>query len=146
MSTTAITGYGGYLSNGGASAASYTRVAQVRKYNFSAVKAEFEDTTTLDSANVAGAVYKEWLKILLDGGSCKFDGVLNPADPTTQGLMANLQTAGNTALNYWKITLSSGSTMTFQGYVEEFTIGNEYNKAVPFTSSIKISGPITVAW
>jgi hypothetical protein len=148
MTTTAIPGYGGHLANGGATGAAYTNVAQLRRFNFGGLKVEFEDITNLDSPAPGGAVFKEWLKTLVDGGSIQFDGVLNPADPSTQALMTNLSSAPANALNYWKITLSGGSptTMVFQGYVEEFKVGDEYNKAVPFSGSIKIVGPVTVNW
>lgn len=147
MTTTALTGFGSHLANGGAAGSSYTNVAQLKKFTFSGIKAEFEDITNMDSPTIGGAVFKEWLKILLDGGSIKLDGILNPADPTMQALLTNLEAAGNTALNYWKITLSNGtSTLIFQAYVEEFTIGIEYNKALTFTGSLKVVGTVTAAW
>lgn len=147
MTTTAITGFGGHLANGGVAGAAYTNVGQLKKFAFSALKAEFDDITNLDSPAPGGAVYKEWLKVLIDGGSVQFNGVLNPADATTQALMTNLAAAGNTALVYWKITLSNGtSTVIFQAFVEEFKFENEYNKSVPFSGSLKIAGPLTIAW
>jgi hypothetical protein len=147
MTTTAIPGYGGHLQNGGTTGSSYTNVAQLKKFSFSGLKVEFEDITNLDSPAPGGAVFKEWLKVLVDGGSIKFDGVLNPADPSTQSLQVNQAAAPANALNYWKIVLSNGtSNIVFQAYVEEFTLQNEFNKAVPFTGGLKIVGPITFNW
>lgn len=147
MTTTAIPGYGAHLDNGGTAGSVYTRVAQLKKFDFSGLKVEFEDITNLDSPAPGGAVYKEWLKTLVDGGSVKLEGVLNPADPTIQNMQVNQAAAPAAALNFWKITLSNGtSTIVFQGYVEEFTMSNEYNKAVPFTTGIKIVGAVTFNW
>jgi hypothetical protein len=147
MTTTAIPGFGGVLANGGTTGGSYTPVAQIKKFSFSGLKVEFEEITNLSSPAPGGAVYKEWLKVVVDGGSVKFNGVLNPGDPTIQALQVNQAAAPAAALNYWKITLSNGtSTILFQGYVEEFTMDNEYNKAVPFTGGVKIVGPVTFNW
>jgi hypothetical protein len=74
------------------------------------------------------------------------DGVMNPADPTTQGLLTNLATAGSASLNFWKITLTNGSVLVFQGYVQDFKFGAEYNKAITFSGTIKIVGNVTATW
>ena len=68
------------------------------------------------------------------------------ADPTTEALLTNIGTGGSASLFYWKITLTDGSTLVFQGYVAEFKFGAEYNKAITFSGSIKIVGPITPTW
>lgn len=147
MTTTAIPGYGGVLQSGGTAGSSYTTVGQLKKFSFSGLKVEFEDITNLSSPAPGGAVFKEWLKTLVDGGSVQFDGVLNPADPTIQALQTNQASAPTNALFFWKIILSNGtSNILFQAYVEQFTFSDEYNKAVPFTGSLKIVGPITFNW
>lgn len=147
MTTTAIPGYGAHLQNGGTTGSSYTNVAQLKSFDLDGLKVEFEDITNLDSPAPGGAVFKEWLKTLVDGGSVKIEGVLNPADPSTQALATNQAAAPSAALNFWKIILSNGtSNILFEGYVEQFGLKNEYNKAVPFTGSIKIVGPVTYNW
>jgi predicted secreted protein len=140
--TIAYPGYGSKLANGGTTGASYTNVAQLKKINFSGLKAEFDDITNLDSPNI----FKEWMKTIVDGDTVQFDGVLNPADPTSQALLSNIGTAGSAALNYWKISLTNGSTLIFQGYVQDYKLGVEYNKAITFSGAIKIVGNITAAW
>lgn len=141
--TIAFPGYGSHLANGGTLLAGpYTNVAQLKNVKFNGLKAEFDDITNLDSPSI----FKEWLKTVVDGSDVTFDGVLNPSDPTSQGLLTNLSTAGSAALNYWKLTLTNGSTLTFQGYVQDFKLGVEYQKAITFSSAIKIVGNITAAW
>jgi predicted secreted protein len=140
--TIAYPGYGSHLASGGTTGAAYTNVAQLKKINFSGLKADFDEITNLDSPTI----FKEYMKTVVDGDTVTFDGVMNPADPTTQALLTNIATAGSAALFFWRITLTNGSTLTFQGYVSDFKFGAEYNKAITFSGSIKIVGNITTAW
>jgi hypothetical protein len=140
--TIAYPGYGSHLANGGTAGSSYTNIAQLKKFSFSGFKAEFDDITNLDSPTI----FKEWLKTVVDGDTVQYDGVLNPTDPITQGLLSNIATAGAAALNYWKITTTDGTTLVFQGYVQDFKMGAEYNKAITFSGAIKIVGNITATW
>jgi predicted secreted protein len=140
--TIAYPGYGSKLASGGVTGAAYTNVAQLKKFNFSGLKAEFDDITNLDSPSI----FKEWMKTVVDGDTVSFDGVMNPADPTTQALLTNIATAGSAALFFWKITLTNGSTLIFQGYVQDFKFGAEYNKAITFSGAIKIVGNVAATW
>jgi predicted secreted protein len=140
--TIAYPGYGSKLASGGTTGAAYTNVAQLKKVNFSGLKAEFDDITNLDSPSI----FKEWMKTIVDGDTVSFDGVMNPADPTTQALLANIGNSGAASLFFWKITLTNGSVLIFQGYVQDFKFGAEYNKAITFSGAIKIVGNITPTW
>jgi predicted secreted protein len=140
--TVAYPGYGSSLASGGTSGASYTAIAQLKKFNFGGLKADFDEITNLQSPTI----YKEWMKTTVDGADITFDGVLNPTDPTTQSLLTNIGTSGSSALFDWKITTTDGSIFTFQGYVGEFKFGAEYNKAITFSGSIKVVGAITATW
>jgi predicted secreted protein len=145
MATIAYPGYGSKLASGGTAGSTYTNVAQLKNVKFSGLKAEFDDITNLDSPAVP-AVFKEYIKTLVDGDTATFDGVLNPADPTTQSLLNNIQLAGLNALYYWKLTTTDGSTFIFTAYVADFKTGAEYNKAITFSGSLKIVGPVTISW
>ena len=140
--TIAFPGYGSKLASGGTTGAAYTNVAQLKKFNFSGLKAEFDDITNLDSPSI----FKEWMKTVVDGDTVTFDGVMNPADPTTQSILTNIATPGSAALYYWKITLTNGSTLVFQGYAQDFKFGAEYNKAITFSGAVKIVGNVTATW
>lgn len=142
MTTTASPGYGSKLANGGVSGGAYTNVAQLKKFTFSGLGADFDEITNLDSPTI----FKEWMKTTVDGKDCSFDGVLNTTDPTMQNLLTNLATSGSAALNFWRITLTTGSTLIFQAYVSEFATGAEYNKALTFSGKLKIVGNITTSW
>ena len=50
--TIAYPGYGSKLANGGTAGTSYTNVAQLKKGNFSGLKADFEEITNLDSPSI----------------------------------------------------------------------------------------------
>lgn len=140
--TIAYPGYGSHLANGGTAGSVYTNIAQLKKVNFNGLKADFDEITNLDSPTI----FKEWMKTVVDGTEVSFDGVMNPADAQTQGLLTNLSTAGASALNYWKISLTNGSTLVFQGYVQDFKFGAEYNKAITFSGTLKIVGNVTATW
>lgn len=147
MTTVAYPGFGSHLASGGTAGSSYVNVAQLKTIDFDGIKVDFDDITNMDSpASSFGATFKEYIKTVVDGGSVKMDGVLNPADTTTQALFQNLELAGQNALYYWKVTLTDGSTLVFQGYVESFQVKDAYNKAITFSSGIKIVGPITPTW
>ena len=142
MTTTAYQGRGSHLANGGTTGTSYTNLGQLKKFNFSGLKADFDEITNLDSPSI----FKEWMKTIVDGSDVTFDGVMNPADPTLQALLSNLALAGAAALNYWQITLTNGSVIVFQAYVQEFKFGAEYNKAITFTGALKIVGNVAATW
>jgi hypothetical protein len=143
MTTTAYPGRGSTLANGGTAGTSYTTVGQLKKFAFSGLKADSDDITNLSSPTIN----KEWLKTIVDSDNVTFSGVLNPADPTFQALLTNLYTAGQTANNYWQITLTDGSTLVFQGFVLDFKPADvEYNKAIPFSGTIKITSQVTATW
>jgi hypothetical protein len=143
MTTTAYPGRGSTLANGGTAGSSYTTLAQLKKFAFSGLKAESDDITNLSSPTIN----KEWLKTIVDSDNVTFTGVLNPADPTYESLLANLYTAGQAATNYWQITLTDGSVLTFQGFVLDFKPADvEYNKALSFTGTLKITGQVTAVW
>jgi len=142
MTTTAYQGRGSHLANGGIAGSSYTNLGQLKKFNFSGLKAEFDDITNLDSPTI----FKEWMKTIVDGSDVTFEGVMNPADPTLQALLTNLATAGSAALNFWQITLTNGSVLTFTAYVQEFKFGAEFNKAITFNGALKIVGNVAAAW
>jgi Lambda phage tail tube protein, TTP len=144
--TIAYPGYGSHLASGGTAGTSYTNVAQLKSVKFGGLKADFDDITNLDSPTISGAVFKEYIKTLVDGSDVTFDGVMNPADPTTQALLTNLETGGLNALYFWKVTLTDGSVLVFQGYVSDFKFGAEYSKAITFSGGIKIVGTITATW
>ena len=144
MTTTAYPGRGSHLANGGIAGTSYTNVGQLKKFGPSGLKAKEDDITNLDSPTIN----EEYLKTVVDSGSMTFEGVLNPAVATeAQLLLTNLYAAGQNATNYWQITLTDGSIFVFLGFVSDLKpFGVEYNKAIPFSGSIRITGVITPTW
>lgn len=148
MTTIAYPGFGSHLASGGTTGASYTNVAQLKNIKFSGIKASFDKITNLDSptGGAGNAVFEEYLKTLVDGDNITFDLVMNPADPTFQSFLTNLQLNGQSALYYWKITLTDGSVLVFNGYASDFKFDVAYDKAITGSGGIKIVGPITATW
>ena len=150
----AVPGFGSKLANGGSAGTTYTNVAQVKKITFSAGQIKTDDITNLDSPSAtlsgspppAGAVYQEILKVMVEAKDVTFDFVLNPADPTTQALLQNIQEAPSSSLNYWKLTTADGSTFIFQGYSNEFSFDVDYMKAIVGKGGIKVTGPVNAVW
>jgi Lambda phage tail tube protein, TTP len=140
--TVAYPGYGSHLGNGGTAGSSYTNIAQLKKFAFDGIEVDFDEITNLDSPSI----WKEWMKTLADAKEVSFDGVLNPTDPTTQGLLTQIGTSGSSALNYWKITTTDGTTIVFTGYVSKFKTGVEYNKAILFSGAVKVTSSPTFTW
>src|SRR5579871_17210 len=143
--TVAYPGYGSHLATagaGGTSGGPFTNIGQLKKFNFGGLKADFDEITNLDSPTI----FKEWMKTVVDGSDVTFDGVLNPTDAPTQGLLTNISTAGSAAAYWWKITTTDNSTFVFQAYVSDFKFGAEYNKAITFSGSLRIVGNITATW
>lgn len=140
--TVAYPGYGSSLASGGTTGSSYTNIGQLKKFEFGGLKADFDEITNLSSPSI----FKEWLKTTVDGTEVSFEGVLNPNDVPTQGLLTNLAAAGSAALYFWKITTTDGSTFVFTAYVASFKTGAEYNKAITFSGSLKIVGNVTTTW
>lgn len=142
MTTVAYQGRGSHLATS-PDGVSYTNVAQLKTIAFSGAEAAFEDITNLDSPTI----FKEWIKTIVDAKDVSFTGILNPADPSTQGLLTQLQAAGSASQYYWKITLPNGSVIAFQGFVSGLNLVNvDYSKALTFSGKIMIVGPIVPTW
>jgi len=139
MSTTAYPGYGSSLD---ILTSPPIHVAQIRKLNFPGLKADFEEISNLDSPSI----FKEYMKLMLDGGNMPFDGVLNSADGSVTELWDSLKQSGVAALRTFRLTFTDASTLDFDAYVEQFSVGVEFNKVIPFNASLKIVGDITASW
>ena len=118
------------------------RVAQIRKFNWPGMKADYEDITTLDSPTDC----KEYAKLLRDSGEMPFDGVFDPAHASMKTLWDKLKQSGNASITAFRVTLTDGSTMTFNAFVSLFSVGVEVSKVIPFTSTLKITGDVTTSW
>jgi len=139
MSTTFYPGYGSSLD---IQSSPPIHVAQIRKLNFPGIKADFEDVSNLDTPSI----FKEWAKLMLDGGDMPFDGVLNPADASVTEMWNTLKTAGQSSIRSFRLTLTSGDTLDFDAFVAQFSVGVETNKVIPFNASLKIVGDVTASW
>jgi hypothetical protein len=139
MTTTAYPGYGSSLQ---IMSSPPVTIANIRKFNFPGLKADFEEISNLSSPTIN----KEYMKLMIDGGDMPFDGVFDPADPAVMTLWDSLKRAGNAALETFRVTFTDGSTLDFQAYVAQFSTGAEYNKVLAFTSSLKIVGDIVASW
>src|SRR5579872_2958333 len=110
MPTVAIQGIGAVLNMGGnTSPVTFQKIAQLKKIVFGGFTVEFDDITNLDSGTPGQAAYKEYLKTLIDPKEISAEGVWKPSDPSQQGIIDNINKAGQAALYYWEVETSDGS-------------------------------------
>lgn len=142
MSTVAVQGIGAQLNVGGnTSPVTYSKIAQLKTIKFGGFTVDFDEITNLDSG-----LYKEWMKTLVDAKELSADGVWKPSDSSQQGLITNINTSGQSALEYWQVLTPDGTSFLFQAYVSDYVPGIEYNKAITFSLKLKITGPVDIAW
>ncbi|HEY9060949.1 MAG TPA: phage tail tube protein [Pseudobacteroides sp.] len=131
----AVIGYGTTLSRNG------NVVAELTSIDGYDLQREMVDVTTLQSASN----HEEVLPGLIRTGEIPFEGYFYPGDTNGQvGLQSDLinGTLQNFAIAFPSTT---GTSLTFSGYVKQFKIGKaEPNGAIPFSGAIKISGVPTL--
>jgi len=110
---------------------------------FSGGKNDTEDVTNSDSTGRA----KEFIVTLLDSGQLKCGGNYVGSDTGQQALRSAFLSG---ALTPFQLTLpktaqqqNSGDTFAFSAVVEESNIDVQYDKAITWSGSLKISGIIT---
>ena len=137
MSTVAYQGRGSHLAVSDDSIA-YTNIAQLQKFAFAGLSATLEDVTNLDSPTA----FKEWLPTIIDPKDITYSGILNPADATTNDLATRLQ---NFTLTHFKVTLTDGTTITFDGFVTDHVpVSVDYAKALTFSGKVQITSGVTI--
>lgn len=137
MTTTAYQGRGSHLATS-PDGVTYTNVAQLKTIVPSGLKVKEEDITNLDSPTA----FMEILPTVVDPGDFAIEGILDPQNATINNLATLLQ---NRTLTYFKITLPENSTITFQGYVQEYVPGKiDAVKAITFSGKIRVTGAVTI--
>lgn len=93
----------------------------------------------IDVTNLSSTA-KEFLIGLPDEGSVTFGGYLDPDDTTGQVAVRAARSAGT--LESFQVTLTDagGTTVTFDGYVMQFSTDINQDAAVTFSSTIRITG------
>lgn len=122
----------------------YTQVAELKTLNFSGSKNDSEDVTNFDSNGRA----KEYIVTLLDSGEISIAGNYIAGD-TGQAAFRAAFSSG--AVLSFKMVLplqagqtSVGETWVFNGFVEELDNDVQYDKALTFSSKVKITGLVNV--
>lgn len=137
MSTVAYQGRGSSLQTS-PDGSSFTTVAQLQKFSFGGMKSTLEDITNLSSPTA----FKEVLPTIVDPGDVSFNGILDPQNASINNLSTLLQ---NRTLEYFKILLTDGTAITFQGYVTEYVPADvDYSKAILFSGKVSITGAVTI--
>ena len=111
-----------------------TAIGGLTNISRSGADRNFPDITTHDSAGG----YKEYTTGLKDGGTCELSGMF---DATNAG--QDLLRAGSDAVQACVITLPSGTTISFSGFIQPPNEEVPLDDAVTFSASIKITGAIT---
>lgn len=115
----------------------YTHILQVRKGDYSGMKAELDDITNFDSPSAV----IERIPTVVDPGEYSGDGVLNPQDASVQ--LLNTLLVAQTLVGF-RLTFVDGTIDTFNGYVTEFQPATvDTKKALGYAFKFTITGPIT---
>lgn len=116
-------------------------IAELIKIGGISIKRDMIDVTTHQSASG----YEEVIPGIIRTGSIALEGNFYPGDTSGQiGLQADLD-AGTLQSFVTSLPSSTGTTLTFTAYVEEFAVGEaDINGKIPFSASLKISGKPTL--
>jgi hypothetical protein len=131
----------------------YTAINGVKKITPPKPKWGTEDVTTLATPNTG----RRKIKTLLDNGEVAFEGEYESADPGQAAMSAAFLTPSNSASGAaypFKLVLpidlaggqtTIGDTVTFNAMVTGWEMSDvEIDKAVTFSGSLTIDGPVTV--
>jgi predicted secreted protein len=138
MSSTGLAGRGAHLQRS-PDGVTYTTLAQVKSFQQSGSKQDYDDITTMDSPSS----FREYLATLNDSGEMGFDLIFLPGSSIQQQLRTDFN---NQTLLYWKVVLSNGTNgVSFTAYVQSpGDLDNKVDKAVVRSGAkLKITGPVT---
>lgn len=118
----------------------FTTVAQLTSIEGPGGDTDEIDVTTHDSSGG----FRETLAGFKDPGEISIEGVLDASAATHDGTtgLASLYTSGVTV--NWKLILpdTGASTLTFPGWVKNFTISSSFDDALKFSATIRVAGAI----
>jgi len=132
MATAAVSGYGVAITFGG-DAVGETTIAGPENSR------DQLDATTNSSASAA----REFIPGLKDGGEVTLEGNWVPADVGQVALLASYNN-GTTAACVITYPSATG-TCSFNGFVSNWTINPPHDEKLTFSSTIKVTGPVTYA-
>ena len=139
MSSKAMSGKGTVLAIG----ATPTPIVEVKTFQFSGGKNDTEDVSNSDSPGRA----KEFIVTLLDSGQLKCGGNYVGGDAGQLALRSAFQsgvlTPFNLTLPKTSTQQTTGDQFAFSAVVEESNVDVQYDKAITWSGSLKISGVIT---
>jgi len=116
-------------------------VLNLTKIDGPALKNEFADVTSLDSAGGS----KLFIPTLQDPGEINCEGIWDPTDTVHKAIHADAN-AATRPKRAWVITeTATGSpTAAGNGYIAEFEPKRDLKDAVKFVFKIRITGPVTL--
>lgn len=119
----------------------FTTVAQIRTISGPGGDTDEIDVTTHDSA----AGFKETLAGFKDPGEISIEGILDASAATHDGTTGLAARYTDGATVNWKMILpdTGSSTLTFPGWVKNFTIDSSFDDALKFSATIRVAGAIT---
>jgi hypothetical protein len=131
----ATNGFGASITRDGNTIAELTSIGGV------SIKRDMIDVTTHQSPSG----YEEVLPGIIRTGNVPLEGNFYPGDASGQiGLQSDLD-AGTLQSFVTSLPGSTGTTLIFTAYVEEFSVGKaDVNGIIPFSASLKISGKPTL--
>ncbi len=133
MATSAVSGYGVAITFGG-NAVGETMITGPENSR------DQLDATTNSSASAS----REFIPGLKDGGEVTLEGNWVPADVGQVALLASYNN-GTTEACVITYPTTPSKTASFNGFVSNWTINPPHDEKLTFSSTIKISGPVTYA-
>lgn len=100
-------------------------------------------TATENDATHLGSTAREIVMGLPDEGTATVAGFLDPTDTTGQVAMRTAN--ANQSKEKFQITITGGTTVTFEAFVTQFAFDSVADNLIPFTSQLRITGPKTWA-
>lgn len=137
MATQAISGYGAKIKIGdGGAPETFTEIPECGDIDGPGLEVEMADVTTHSSAS-AGA-NREFIPTLIKTKECTFDLNYVKSEPTHIALRTSA--ANRTKRNFQLINPAGTETVSFSGYVTDFSLKYPVDEAVKFDVTITPTG------
>jgi len=135
MSSSAISGVGTIIQKWGISSSSWSTIAEVTNISGPGMTRDLIEVTSLDSTGG----YREFIGGFRDGGNVVLS--MNYIRASLDEFLADFES--DTIQNY-EIVLPDGTSIEFEGYVQEFPLTIPTDSQITMEATIKISGQPTI--
>ena len=135
MASSAISGVGTIVQKWDIGTSDWTTIAEITNISGPGMTRDLIEVTSLDSTDG----YREFISGFRDGGN-----VVLSMNYTRAGLDEFLADFESTVIQNYEIYLPDGTSIEFEGYVQEFPLTIPTDSQITMETTIKISGPPTI--